>query len=95
MVSAPLIHTLRLMPGVRRGLSLPLRIQQKPTLGFVSSLVSSWKNEPASSSVICRMSSSLACLRSICSSEPFSGPTGRGLLQRYSSLCRGRLDYGR
>src|SRR5215218_3345017 len=80
-LSAPLIHTLRLVPGVRRGFCFPLRIQQKPTLGLVSSLVSSWKKEPASS-VICRTSSSLARFCSICSSESFSGATGRGLLQR-------------
>jgi hypothetical protein len=60
-------------------------------LGFVLC-----KNEPASSSVICRMSSSLvACLRSICSSEPFSGPTGRGLLQRYSTACAARGEVSR
>ena len=63
-------------------LCLPFRIQQKPTLGLVSSLVSSWKKDPASCSVICRTSSSRLCFSLICSSESFSGGTGRGLLQR-------------
>src|SRR5215211_6732460 len=80
--NAPEIHILRLVPGVRRCFCLPFRIQQKPTLGLVSSLVSSWKNDPASS-VIRRTSSSLARFSSTCSSELFSGGTGRGgLLQR-------------
>src|SRR5215210_3182201 len=46
-LSAPEIHILRLVPGVRRGFCFPLRIQQKHTLGLVSSLVSSWKNDRA------------------------------------------------
>ena len=50
-LSAPEIHTFRLVPGVFSGRRSPLRIQQKPTLGFVSSLVSSWKNDPASLSI--------------------------------------------
>src|SRR5918997_2939796 len=82
--SAPEIHTLRLVPGVRRGFCFPLRIQQKPPLGLVASLVSSWKKEPPSCSVIWRTSSSLACFSSICSTESFSGGKGRGLRQRYS-----------
>jgi len=41
-------HTLPLVPGVRSGFCFPLGIQQKPTLGLVSSLVSSCKNDPAS-----------------------------------------------
>src|SRR5215211_4824343 len=94
MLSAPLIHALQLVPGVRRGLCLPLRIQQKPTLGLVSSLVSSWKNDPASS-VICKTSSSLACFSMICSSEPFSGGTGRGLLQRKPKRCSARRSVSR
>src|SRR5918994_1783154 len=93
-LSAPEIHTLRLVPGVRRGLCLPLRIQQKPTLGLVSSLVSSWKNDPASS-VICRTSSSLACFSMICSSESFSGGTRRGLLQRKPRRCSARRTVSR
>src|SRR5215210_8431579 len=94
-LSAPLIHTLRLVPGVRRGFCFPLRIQQKPTLGLVSSFVSSWKNDPASCSVICRTSESLALFSSICSSESFSGGTGRGLRQRYSSPCSVRRTVSR
>jgi hypothetical protein len=40
-LSAPEIHTFLLVPGVVGSrLCLPLRIQQKPTLGFVSILVS-------------------------------------------------------
>src|SRR5215210_98398 len=93
-LSAPEIHTLRLVPGVRRGFCFPLRIQQKPTLGLVSSLVSSWKNDPASS-VICRTSSSLACFSMICSSESFSGGTGGGLLQRKPSPCSARRTVSR
>src|SRR5215218_5394155 len=92
---APLIHTLRLVPGVRRGFCFPLRIQQKPTLGLVSSLVSSWKKVPASSRVIRRTSSSLARLCSICSSESLSGPTGRGLLQRKPSRWSARRTVSR
>src|SRR5215211_629800 len=80
-LSAPLIHTLRFVPGVFSGFCLPLRIQQKPTLGLVSTLVSSWKNDPAFSTIE-RTSKSLARFRSLCSSEPFSGGRGRGLLQR-------------
>src|SRR5215210_1073863 len=80
-LSAPLTHTLRLVPGVLSRLWQPLRIQQKPTLGLVSSLVSSWKKEPAFS-IISRISSSLARFCSCCSSESLSGGTGRGLLQR-------------
>src|SRR5215210_5137317 len=57
--SAPEMHTLRLVPGVRRGFCFPLRIQQKPTLGLDSSLVSSWKNDPALFTIE-RMSSSLS-----------------------------------
>src|SRR4051794_20240630 len=49
---------LRFVPGVLSGLCLPFRIQQKPTLGLVSSRVSSWKKEPAFSA-ISRMSLSL------------------------------------
>src|SRR5215211_3331182 len=80
-LSAPLIHTMRFVSRVLSGLCLPLRIQQKPTLGLVSSLVSSWKNDPAFPTIE-RTSESLARFRSLCSSEPFSRPTGRGLLQR-------------
>src|SRR5215217_6367656 len=78
---APEIHTLRLTPGVLRRLCLPLRIQQKPALGLVSSLVSSWKNDPASLAIE-RTSKSLLRFCSCCSSESFSGGRGRGLLQR-------------
>src|SRR3954451_18189151 len=78
---APEIHTLRFVPGVLSRFCLPFRIQQKPTLGLVSSLVSSWKNDPASL-IIDRTSNSLARFCPFCSSEPFSGGTGRGLLQR-------------
>src|SRR3954454_22758350 len=80
-LSAPEIHTLRFVPGVLSGLCLPFRIQQNPTLGLVSSRVSSWKKEPAFSA-ISRMSLSLLRFCSLCSSESFSGGTGRGLLQR-------------
>src|SRR5215203_5849317 len=48
---APEIHTLRLVPGVLRRFCLPLRIQQKPTLGLLSSLVSSWKNDHSRRSI--------------------------------------------
>src|ERR687897_2842547 len=40
--------------------------------------------------VICRTSSSLACFSMICSSESFSGGTGRGLLQRKPRRCSAR-----
>ncbi len=81
-LSAPEIHTLRLVPGgVGSRFCIPLRIHQKPTLGFSSSLVSSWKNDPGFFT-ISRTSSSLARFCSCCSGEPFSGGTGRGLLQR-------------
>src|SRR5215212_574998 len=92
--SAPEIHTLWFVPGVFSRLCLPLRIQQKPTLGLVSSLVSSWKNEPASS-VICRTSESLVRFCSTCSSESFSGGTGRGLLQRKPRRCSARRTLSR
>src|SRR5918993_1290382 len=94
-LSAPLIHTLRLVPEVRRGFCFALRIQQKPTLGLVSSLVSSWKKEAASSSVICKTSWSLARFCSTCSSELFSGGTGRGLLQRKPRRCSARRKVSR
>ena len=73
-VSAPLIHTLRLVPGVLSRLCSPFRIQQKPTLGLISSLVSSWKKVPAFSTIE-RMPSSLArfcfaALRSLCRVGP-------------------------
>ena len=54
----------------------------------------SWKKEPASS-VICRTSKSLARFSLICSSESFSGGTGRGLLQRKPSLCSARRSVSR
>jgi hypothetical protein len=93
-LSAPLIHTLGLVPGVRRCFCFPLRIQQKPTLGLVCSLVSSWKKEPACS-VIGRTSSSLTRFCSTCSSESFSGGTGRGLLQRKPRRCSARRTVSR
>ena len=81
------------IPRARAGDVEP--ILDLPTLGLVSSLVSPWKKESASSRVIRRTSSSLARFCSMCSSESLSGPRGRGLLQRKPSRWSARRTVSR
>src|SRR5919199_2944380 len=82
---APEIHTLRLVPGVLRRFCSPRRIQQKPTLGLSSNLVSSWKNDHSRSNI-----SAIASSLFRFSIGSLGGGTGRGLLQRNPRRCNTR-----
>src|SRR5215218_10249014 len=91
--SAPEIHTLRLKPRVLRRLCLPLRIQQKPTLGLVSSLVSSWKNDAASLAIE-RTSKSLVRFCVCCGACQGHRASSEDLLKNSRSpLCSSKDDY--
>lgn len=82
--------------GGREGSLSPFSHPAKAHLGIRLQLgYTSWKKGAASSSVIFQTSPSLSRLSSICSGESLSGPTGRGLHQRYSRRWSARRTLSR